>query len=237
MPALYFGRIGNERVKRHRALRAFRLSAGALGWSALAVQFVIMLTLPTGPGELTRAINYFSYFTIQSNVFAAAALTVPELADRGCASRFLLRYEVRTALALYMVVTCGAYAILLAHLYRLSGIQYVADITLHYVMPPLYAADWLLISPERRIAWKNALLFLIFPFIFGVYTLLRGACVGLYPYPFVDVGRLGYHAVLVNYGRFFILFLALGALLIALARWRARTAMPPNGLHARGRRA
>ena len=212
------------------AVHAFRLFAGTLGWTAVVVQLAATLTLPTGPSALTRTVNYFSYFTILSNILVAATLTIPKLAGRLRPGRFLLRYELRTALAVYMIITCGIYAILLAGLTPLTEVQYLADITLHYVIPPLYLVDWIRIRPERRIDWKSMLYFLIFPLLYGVYTLMRGALIGTYPYPFVDVIQLGYPAVLINIGLFVILFLGLSVVMVAVGRWRApRPALAVSG--------
>jgi hypothetical protein len=213
-------------------IHAFRLFAGTLGWSAIVVQLVATLTLPTGPGELMRTVNYFSYFTILTNILASGTLTLPELTRRWRANRFLLSYGTRTALAVYMIVTWGGYAILLAGRSKLTEVQFLADITLHYVMPPLYLIDWLLIRPARRIAWRNTLYFLVFPILYGAYTLVRGALVGVYPYSFFDVGQLGYRAVLINGGVFLIVILGLAVFLVAIARRRAPALMSPKARRA-----
>ncbi len=210
------------------AIHVFRLFAGTLGWIAIVVQLAATLTLPTGPSELMRTINYFSYFTILTNILVAATLTVPELAAHWRASRFFLSYEIRTALAVFMIVTCGGYALLLAGRSKLTEVQFIADVVLHYVMPPLYLIDWLLIRPTHRIAWENVLYFLMFPLLYGAYTLLRGALVGVYPYSFFDVGQLGYRAVLINGGIFLIVILGLGIAAVAIARWRAPMPMPSS---------
>jgi len=210
-------------MRQPAALRVFRSIVGALGTAAIIVQLIVTLTLPTGPDPLTRAVNYFSYFTILSNILAAASMLLPELAPQSSASRFFLRYEVRTAIAVYMIVTCGVYAVLLAGLAHLAGIQYYADVTLHYLMPPLYVLDWLMIRPTQRVEMKSVLHILIFPLVYGIYTLIRGALVGTYPYPFVDVGALGYPTVFFHIAMFCLLFLALGAILVAAGRWRAST--------------
>jgi hypothetical protein len=60
--------------------------------------------------------------------------------------------------------------------------------------------------------------FLVVPVGWLLYTLVRGAFVDWYPYPFVDVGQHGLGAVLLN-------ALAISALMLALAfgaRWLDR---------------
>lgn len=208
--------------RRSLTTQAFRLLSGILGWTAILVQLAVTLTLPTGPSALARTINFFSYFTVLSNIMVATTLVAPELAARSRTGRFLLRYEVRTALVVFMIVTCGVYAVLLAGLEPQTPVQHIADVALHYVMPPLYLCDWLFIKPLRRMNWKSALHFIVFPILYSIYTLIRGALTGTYPYSFLDVIKLGYPAVFINIGLFAILFLGLSILLIAVARWRAK---------------
>jgi hypothetical protein len=62
----------------------------------------------------------------------------------------------------------------------------------------------------------------LWPLAYFVYAMLRGAATGFYPYPFIDVDRLGYAQVLVNAvgvgtGYFFV-----AAVLFALDRLRPR---------------
>jgi hypothetical protein len=58
-----------------------------------------------------------------------------------------------------------------------------------------------------------------------VFTLIRGEAVGFYPYPFVDVGDLGYPKVLVNCLLVALLFLVLAFGATLLDRRLNRTAV------------
>ena len=48
--------------------------------------------------------------------------------------------------------------------------------------------------------------------------MLRGAAFGVYPYPFMDVSRLGFAAVMLNATVLLAVFFGLGAGVIALDR-------------------
>ena len=54
---------------------AFRMAAGILGWAALVLQYALVLTGTLGADSFTRSINFFSYFTILTNIVVALALT------------------------------------------------------------------------------------------------------------------------------------------------------------------
>jgi hypothetical protein len=207
------------------AIHRFRLCSATLGLAALIVKFVATLAAPAPFDQVTAAITVVSYFTVLSNLLAIALFIVPELAGDGAAAHLSCRYEIRTAAGVYMIITGLIYAAFLAGLAKFGTVQYFTDIILHYVMPPLYVIDWLQLRPTHKIAWGNAGYFLVFPILYALYTLARGALVGVYPYPFVDVGQLGYQPVLVKCGQLLILCLILSILAVAVGRWRAR---PPS---------
>jgi hypothetical protein len=52
--------------------------------------------------------------------------------------------------------------------------------------------------------------------------LIHGAVTGFYPYPFIDVSKLGYDKVLANMAVLILVFAGLGLSLIAVDRWLGR---------------
>ncbi len=56
-----------------------------------------------------------------------------------------------------------------------------------------------------------------------MYILARGAVSGLYPYPFVDVNVLGYGGVSPAAAGLMLVFLGMGLLVVAVARWTRST--------------
>ena len=68
---------------------------------------------------------------------------------------------------------------------------------LHRVIPIVMMADWLLDPPASRIELRRAWWWLAYPVAWVVYTMIRGAIVGTYPYPFLDPANGGYGTVAV----------------------------------------
>ena len=97
--------------------------------------------------------------------------------------------------------------------------QRVADVILHDVIPVGYVLYWVLFAPRTELRWKDALGWLVYPAVYAVYVLARGAVSGLYPYPFMDVNVLGYGGVLVHAAVFLLVFLGMGLLVVAVGRW------------------
>ena len=123
--------------------------------------------------------NFFSFFTIQSNVLGVVMLSLAALVPQ--ASRTRLFDAVRTGVTLYLLITGVVFALLLAGLQE-SLDTHVAwvDFTVHKLMPVVLVADWLLDPPRHRLPFRTGLAWLLYPLAYLVYTLIRGDQVGWY---------------------------------------------------------
>lgn len=171
------------------AIRAYR-AAGALAILA-AVSYQVAKGLESSHWSPA---DYFSYFTILSNLFAAGILLWGAL--RGGAARpadaDLLRNGaarpagadlLRGAAVVYMLTTGIVYAVLLSG--QDSSTPWVNTIV-HQVMPVVVALDWAIDPPHTHLAVRSTLLWLSFPLAYIAYTLIRGSLVNWYPYFFVN---------------------------------------------------
>ena len=133
-------------------------------------------------------------------------------------AEFFRRPSVQAGTAVYIAIVGIAYHLLLRQLWNPQGAQLVADIVLHSVMPAAYLLYWFLFAPRTGLHWKDAVAWLGYPGVYLVYSLARGAAIGVYPYPFVDVNLLGYGGVFVRAAIFLLAFLAMGLLVVAVGR-------------------
>jgi hypothetical protein len=201
---------------RARVHDVLRVAAALLAAVAITYQLARLQGHPSFRG----AGNFFSFFTIQSNILAAGALALAAVVRRDHRS---IGFEAaRTAATFYIAITGVVFAVLLSGMQeQLDTHNPFANSVLHYVIPAAAAVDWLVDPPRRRLGTKVALAWLAYPLVWFAYTLARGAAVGWYPYPFVDVSQHGYGRVLVN-GILFLVAFAVGALALArLAAWRS----------------
>lgn len=193
---------------------ALRALAAAVGWFAVGLQYWLVMTGDAGPDPVNRTINFFSYFTILTNIIAATAMTASLLAP----GSFLDRPSVRTAIATYIIIVGVVYHLILRDLWDPQGWQLVADVSLHYVTPVLFALDWLLFVPKRGVRWSTAVWALVYPLAYMGWTLWHGSWSGFYPYPFVDVSQIGLAKALQNAGGMTVAFLVLCLVLIGIGR-------------------
>ncbi len=194
------------------------MAAGVFGWAALTLQYALVLAGAMGADPLTRSINFFSYFTVLVNIFAALALTLPWLAPHSMLGKFFARPSVRTAIAAYIIIVMTVVYFVLRHLTTLQGWDFVADILLHYVMPVLFVIDWLFLVPKQTLKMKDTIFWLAFPVIYLVWTFIHGAYSGFYPYPFLNGEKLGNARVLLNEAGLLVIFLVLGFVLVSGGR-------------------
>ena len=206
---------------RARVHDVLRVAAALLAAVAITYQLARLQGHPSVRGTG----NFFSFFTIQSNVLAAAALVCATLVRRD--ERSLGFDAARTAATFYIAITGVVFATLLSGMQeQLDTHNPFANSVLHYVIPAAAALDWLVDPPRHRLGTRVALAWLAYPLAWFAYTLARGAAAGWYPYPFVDVSEHGYGRVLVN-GVVFLAAFAAGALALArLAAWRSGTSEP-----------
>ncbi|WP_200945823.1 Pr6Pr family membrane protein [Lysobacter sp. Root559] len=203
--------------------RAFAALVAAVSLAALIGQYwlLVRLTLDTiGPALAT--VRYLSYFTILSNLLVAATCAVAVSGGGPRLARWLASARVRGGIALAIGVTGTVYVTILRHLWQPQGAQWWVDSGLHYAVPALYLAWWLLAVPHGALGRRDLWRWLLFPALYVVWVFLRGAVAHEYPYPFLDVGVLGWLAVLRNAVGVLVLFLAFGAGLLGIDRLLGR---------------
>ncbi|WP_158755996.1 Pr6Pr family membrane protein [Dyella sp. S184] len=204
--------------------RLFAAIAALLGWFTLALQLLlsIQLSIANGQGALAGVWTYIGYFTILTNVLVALALTADARGPRGTLSRFFTRPDVHTAISMSIVIVAAIYNLMLRQLWQPQGWQIVTDNILHVVMPVLFLLYWWLAVPKATLRWPQVIVWQLYPATYFAYVLARGAVDHWYPYPFLDVTKLGYLLVLVDACAVLLVFVAVALLLVALGRWQVR---------------
>jgi len=184
-----------------------------LGWFALALQLGLIVANATD--SLTAVFNFFSYFTILTNILVAAVLTVPLL---GSDAARLASASVRSATAVYIAIVGSVYVLVLQDLWNPQGWQALADVLLHKVVPVLYIAYWCAFVQKTSLGWRDIPRWQIYPLLYFVYAVARGWLTGWYAYPFIDVSQLGFARVLLNAAGLVAVFVLSSALVVGIGR-------------------
>ncbi len=191
----------------------------------LVVQIVVTAQATGGrfPDLGPRLFNLFCFFTILSNVLVLATNAL--LAIRPDRPSTLFR-TLRLDGVLAIAVTGVVFHTVLKGLHELSGAAAFADFLLHTASPVLCVVGWLAFGPRGAITSRIIGWSIVFPLAWLGFTLVRGAIIDYYPYPFVDVTDLGYARVAINCLVISVLFLALAAGALQLDRLMARKQQP-----------
>jgi hypothetical protein len=152
-----------------------------------------------------RGFNAFAFFTIQSNlIVGGTTLLLAIRLDRTSTVFGTFRLIGLVAIT----VTGVVYHVALARIFDLDGIDQLGNQLVHTVVPLLAVLGWLIFGPRgltsRRVAWLS----LLFPAAWMAFTLIRGAVIHWYPYPFIDVSVIGYGKAILN--AFWVALLLLG---------------------------
>ncbi|QVW22339.1 Pr6Pr family membrane protein [Pseudomonas hormoni] len=206
------------------ARRRFVAVAAVLGWAGLAIQLYLILysRWSLEASLLGGLVSFFSYFTVLTNTLVATVLTCEWTSRESAARRWFLQPWVSSAIAVSIAVVGLVYSVLLRHLWHPEGWQWLADELMHDVMPLLFLAWWFCCVPKGTLRLWHIALWVIYPLVYFAYALLRGHLLAAYPYPFIDVEKLGYPQVLINACGLLVGFLVISVLVIGLDRWRAR---------------
>jgi hypothetical protein len=189
----------------------YRIFGASLGWFTLLAQYYLNVVQD---GFALGSIVYFGFFTILGNYLVALAFAAPLIRP----GSIFERPGVRTAIGIYILVVGVIFFLLLRDVYRPTGLGWWLNISLHYLMPPIYLADWVLFVDKRGLRFSQIPYWLIFPLAYAVYVLIHGAASGYYPYPFLDVRQFGYAQVLLNMAGLTVMFASLGVVFILAGR-------------------
>ena len=193
-----------------------------VGWFAVVLQlYLIIINRVVSLSE--TIVRFFSFFTIQTNILVAVCFTFLWLKPKSKWGLFFSKPKKTTAITLYITIVGLVYNAILRFLWAPTGSQKLVDELLHLVIPILVLLYWILFVPKKTLEFKDIFPWLIFPAVYLVYTLIRGAFFSFYPYPFIDVILLGYNKVLINSFFMLLAFLFFGTLFIGIGKLRSNT--------------
>jgi hypothetical protein len=117
--------------------------------------------------------------------------------------------------AAILVVGIGYHA-LLREVWAPQGVEWVANLVLHYIVPAGALLHWLAYPYADRPKWWTPLSWCWYPLAYFAYVMTRGEFLFSYPYPFIDVLALGYVQTILNAIGLLIGFIIVGYLLLGL---------------------
>ena len=213
----------------------FALNA-AVAWLGLGIQFILTSTgmypsqataasqigyaNATGAaGALGRIIDFFGYFTIWSNLIVGIVMTLLALNPQRDSPRLRV---LRIDTLMMISITGLVYALIIAPYVTNRGWENLSNSLLHQITPIVTIAVFIIAGPRNWFNVKGIFAALIIPIVYVIYTLIRGAVIGAYPYDFFNVVKYGYGAVLINVVAIAVLGLVIAFIYMGIDRLISR---------------
>lgn len=198
---------------------ATRLLLAVASLAGIATQWVVAVRTDMS------FVNFWSYFTNLSNLAGSVvllALVVAALRGTEPGERLVL---ARGAVVIYLAFVGLVFNTLLRDA-DLGDLKPWVNVVHHMAMPAYVLLDWVLWPPRRRFSARVTALAAVFPAVYAVYCLVRGAVTGFYPYPFFDPEAAGGGgAVAVACAGMLVSFVALAF----AVRWLGARGAPADG--------
>lgn len=205
----------------NRARTAFgvaRVIVAIVGIVALVGDFQYIL----GFSSFSTA-NYFAYFTNQSNAAGVVVLALGAWLSfrRPTDPGWLMTARMLTAT--FTIISGIVFGLIVSQAgdYNYRIVVPWSSQLLHFWIPSYVILDWIFAPGRTPIPWRRVWLVLIYPLVWGGFTMVRGSIVGWYPYFFLDPGQVSGPAEFAAYsGAILVVITGLAAGLVALSRRR-----------------
>jgi len=195
--------------------------ATVIFWFSIVLQFALSLKL--ADYNYTETLKEFlSYFTITTNIIAALCFTTLCFFKSTILGNFFAKPRILTAITVYMAVVGLIYNTMLRGLILLTGWPRLADELLHVINPIIVLIFWIFFVDKTALQYRSVLNWLIYPLLYVIFTVIRGYFINRYPYPFINVVKLGYPTAIFNATIIMFLFWLLSCLMIFIGKKTAR---------------
>ncbi|RKR05632.1 hypothetical protein C8C83_4983 [Flavobacterium sp. 90] len=188
---------------------------------ALPTQFYLLLK-SNEFAILESILRFFSFFTILTNSIVALCCGVILFMKTSQAYAFFHRNSTLTAITVYILIVGLVYNIILRPLQDLTGIHKLNTEIFHTVVPLLFLLYWYFFTQKENIHWKSILIWLIYPVLYMIYTLFHGLYTDFYPYPFINVTKIGFTKAMQNGMFVLVSFVVMSLILIGIGKLRIK---------------
>lgn len=182
-------------------------------WFAVITQFVLMLQNKQ-TSYLETIIRFFSFFTILPNTIVALFFSAKLFTSKKNPLNFLNKNGALTAITVFILLVGIVYQIVLRSIWEPKGLQKVVDELLHSFIPLFVFVYWFLYSKKEDLNFITFIKWLSYPILYFIFIISRGLVSGFYPYPFVNVDKLGWTKIGINFVLITITILILFVILV-----------------------
>jgi len=177
--------------------------------SGLLIRFV--LAAEQFGSFLSGVFHLYQFFTIATNTLVFSVMIYIAM------GKTVHRVVVHSTVVSIMGVGIIFHA-LLSHAGAQAGFDGLANLITHTFVPILTPVWWVAHSDMRSMKWRDSFFSLLWPSAYCVYALIRAEFSNFYPYPFIDLHKLGWSGLVQSVLNLSLAFLALALLTIGYAQ-------------------
>lgn len=185
--------------------------AALIGWAGLILQFWLVVE---AMGLAAGTWRLLAFFTILTNIGVALVATAVAAGSSGVLARPVAKYVAATSIAVVGLV----YSLWLRSTWEPEGLQKLADIALHDVVPVLFLGSWLA-GLHEQLKWRDVGLAIMPPLLYSLYALARGAVDGFYAYWFLNPATQAPAEMAVSFATLLAAVAAVAGLLNLIDHW------------------
>lgn len=134
-------------------------------------------------------LNFLSLFTIQSNIVAGIVFIL--INNKNHQIDYLRGLTTHS-----LLITSFGYIFLLGN--KQDYLLPIVNIVVHYLAPSFALLSWIIQPPTTTPTIKSATTWLLFPFLFFVYSMTRGFFTYWYPYDFIDPNKMSSYEIAIT---------------------------------------
>lgn len=191
--------------------RLFAILGLVLGAVATAISFYTNIPEQMAEGRSLwgAMFHFFSFYTNWTNILLVL-IYLDLLKGFSGLSSPVTGVTGLTSIIMVMIV----YHLLLSATHHPEGIDVVTNIAMHYVTPVIFALFWFTSHHLGQLNWSDLYKFILFPLAFLVFTYVKAAITGEYPYDFLNYSLNGFSGVAPIIAAIVVLILFMGSLAI-----------------------
>lgn len=186
-------------------------------WIAIFSEYALYLT-NSKTGVFASIVHLTLFFTILANLLAGASVAAFLFPDKVPFANLLRSEKFATAALSYITIVGIVYNVLIRGTWNPQGAEIWIQELLHVVNPILFLLYWIFFVDGKKLQYRDAILFLVFPFFYLTITFVRGAITNFYPYWFLDLPNQGWIVVASYSFILFLIFLFFGILYVLIGK-------------------
>ena len=191
--------------------RLFALLGLFLGAAATCISFYTNIPeqISEGRSLFGAMFHFFSFYTNWTNILLVL-IYLDIFKGFSNLSSPIMGVTGLSSIIMVMIV----YHFLLAATHHPEGIDKVTNVIMHYITPVIFTLFWLTTRHIGALKWGDLYKLIMFPMAFLIFTYIKAAVTGEYPYDFLNYSLNGFAGVAPIIGAIVVLILFLGSLAI-----------------------